>query len=362
MKIGINGYFLARPNTGIEVMLRAYLAEWKQVREHEFVIFCTEKPEQDLPENIKAVIIPERNLPGSLAKYLWESKDLVQRVEREKCDVLWSPYPSVSEAKIPHMMTVHDVIPWADRRYMRMRTRIYYWRVLKNLRKVNKLHFVSQSAENEFERMFPKVNTEKFVVHNAVNIPACTSGFVNLHKPYLLYLGGYDPRKNVKLLVDTWAKFAGKLGVDLVLAGQPPQENRLAHSPTQLIRNLPENLQNKIHLTGRIDEVEKFALYRKALGFVHLSSSEGFNLPLLEAINSDCPVLVSDLPVHREVGGEACVYVRLDQTEQLEDLFKKFVQDNDLRENLKKNCKTQAEKFSWEKSAEKLLGEIIGTK
>lgn len=358
MKIGINGYFLARKNTGIEVMLSAYLAEWGKVGEHEFVIFCTQKPEQKLPDNMRVVILPEGKLPSSLAKYIWESRTLPEAVLQENCEVLWSPYPSVTQVKIPHIMTVHDIIPWVDTRYSRWRTRFYYARVAKNLHKTSLLHFVSESARTEFVQKFPKIKTEQTVVHNAVHVPSCTSGFVNLHKPYLLYLGGYDPRKNVKLLVETWAKLAEKIGVDLVLAGQPPRENRLAHSPTMLIKNLPEKLQNMVHLTGRIDEVEKFALYRKALGFVHLSSSEGFNLPLLEAINSNCPVLISDLPVHREVGGEACIYAPLDQPERLEDLFKKFVQDNELREKLSKQCQAQAAKFSWEKSAEKLLEKI----
>lgn len=362
MKIGINGYFLGLPNTGIETVLSAYLREWNAEKAHEFVIFCTKRPEIKLPENLRVVIINEPKLPSSLAKYFWEKKFLAKAVATENCAVLWSPYPNVTRVKIPHVMTVHDIIPWTDRRYARLRTRFYYREISKNLARVNTLHFVSESAKTEFEKKFPKNVTPKFVAKNAVSLPGCDSALVALGKPYLLYLGGYDPRKNVKLLVGTWAKFAGKFGVDLVLAGQPPRENRLANSPAFLVKNLPKSLQEMVHLTGKISDVEKFALYKKALGFVHLSSAEGFNLPLLEALSMGCPALVSDLPVHREVGGKACVYAPLNQIEQVEDLFKKFVQDGELRAGLKKECKAQVAKFSWRDSAQKLLEKIIKTK
>jgi len=359
MRIGVNGYFLGLPNTGIETVLRGYLEQWAET-EHDLVIFCTKKPEQKLPENLRVVVVAEPKLPNSLAKYYWERKVLPKAIAKENCEVFWSPYPNVTRLKIPHLMTVHDIIPWVDRRYARWRTWFYYKCVAKNLAEVTKLHFVSESACVEFQKFFPKIKTSQIVVPNAINVPNSKDEFVGLQKPYLFYLGGYDPRKNVALLIKTWAKYVGpKLGVDLVLGGKPPRENRLAYSPEKLIRDLPEGLRELVHLTGALSETEKFSLYRHALGFVHLSESEGFNLPLLEAISVGCPALVSDLLVHREVGGGACLYIPLHEPEQLEDLFKKFVQEKDLRQKLKNKCKTQAALFSWKKSADRLLQALI---
>lgn len=359
MRIGINGYFLDKPSTGIGIVLRAYLREFVKYSQHEFFVFTADRATQNLGKNIKKVI--SQNLPANspnIIKKTWFERNLNRFAKKYKCDAIWSPYPIPNHLSVPSIITVHDIIPFADKRYQRMRTKIYNRGLKKNFSKISKLHFVSESAMQDFSSFFTKIKTPKFVAKNSYFVPEEVELKEELtyKSPYLFYIGGYDPRKNLPLLLKSWASIADETHIDLVLGGKPPKESRLAVSPQNLIQEyVPKSMQHRVHITGYLTEEEKFMLYKNALAEVNLSEAEGFDLPLLEAIAVGCPAIVSDIPVHREVGGEAALYCN---TKTAEETLRKVIFQKETREELKVKAKIQKDKFSWEKSAKKLLTEI----
>ena len=104
----------------------------------------------------------------------------------------------------------------------------------------------------------------------------------------LVYLGGYDLRKNVPELVKTFLAANKKLAsaFRLVLIGKPLHQSRF-------YPEVPED-PSVIHL-GPLTDDEVYKVLHSAFAFVHFSDSEGFNIPLLEAMLAGTPAIVRDL-------------------------------------------------------------------
>ncbi len=120
-----------------------------------------------------------------------------------------------------------------------------------------------------------------------------------------LMVGTLSPRKNHALAIDACDQLWSQgIDVRLAIAGG----NGWDSEPLiERIRNHPELGRRLFWLEGVRDH-ELDICYRRAAGLITPSFAEGFNLPIVEALSKGCPVFASDLPVHREVGGEYAAY------------------------------------------------------
>src|SRR5690606_25783486 len=120
--------------------------------------------------------------------------------------------------------TVHDVIPWVLPEYRaHLRSRLYHIYAGRGIKKADHLISVSEFSKQEVQTLF-KVEDKKFTVTPLAptlnkTLPfSCES--LTLRRPFLLYVGGYDPRKNVPLLIEAYQKFiANHYELDLILVG-----------------------------------------------------------------------------------------------------------------------------------------------
>ena len=117
----------------------------------------------------------------------------------------------------------------------------------------------------------------------------------SLRRDYFLYVGGYDERKNVEMLVKAYlSDIAPEYDVNLVLAGGKSLDDRLYESFDNLT-----NMKNSTSLTttGFVDENDFPALYQSSFAFLNLSKKEGFNLPIIEALLSgQYQIFIYDAP------------------------------------------------------------------
>jgi len=119
--------------------------------------------------------------------------------------------------------------------------------------------------------------------------------------PFLLFVGGIHPRKNVHTLLPMLARLPG---YRLVLAG--PADGRYADGILRDIEAL--QLGSRVTLLGAVDEATKSWLYEHCAGLVFPSLSEGFGLPVVEAMARGAPVFLSRLTSLPEVGGADAFY------------------------------------------------------
>lgn len=121
------------------------------------------------------------------------------------------------------------------------------------------------------------------------------------HEPYILAIGTLEPRKDYVTLVKAFEQISQD--VDLVIVGGPGWNNEQFD---QCVKRSPK--KNQIHLKGYVSALEKEELIQNAKLFVSTSIAEGLGLPILEVMEYQIPVVCSDIPPYREIGGNAFKY------------------------------------------------------
>jgi len=175
-----------------------------------------------------------------------------------------------------------------------------------------------------------------------------------LSQPYILYLGGFDVRKNIKTMIGAFARVSAAVtSVTFVLAGKlPDSEGNLFTDPRiQLAR--ADIAQDRVKLLGYVEEATKPALYRGARTFVYPSIYEGFGLPPLEALSCGVPIVGSERSSLPEVVGRAGILLSPDDVEGMAGAMIQLLIDDTMIATLQREAREQAARFSWKVTARK---------
>ena len=172
-----------------------------------------------------------------------------------------------------------------------------------------------------------------------------------LEKPYLLYLGTIEPRKNINRLIQAYEKVSRELAQPpkLVLAGGKGWKAEETYLLAE--RLAPE----QILFTGYLTAEEKSLLYRQAALFVFPSLYEGFGIPVLEAMQYGVPVVCANASSLPEVAGDGARFVEPTDVNDIAEGMLELLNDPARAEQLSLRGKAQAERFSWDQSAEQLM-------
>lgn len=342
MKLGFQGWYLPQPHTGIgqhTLGLLKALAESKKVE----LSVVTPAKVQGLPTKRVHVLKPVRwLLHPALKKWYWERVQVPEFFAKQKLDWEYYPYPSPLPSSSPHLraMTVHDMILWDDLRYRGNRSkRRYYQEAKRSLIHVDHLFTVSKAT------------------HDELGIPAATllpNGLPEIPKPLkkkpyqkdLIYIGGYDIRKNVPKLIREFAR-ASKNHPDrrLLLVGEP-------HHKSSYYPALPSH--PAVVQLGKLSDRDLYSALQSAFALVHFSDSEGFNIPLLQAMAVGTPAIVRDIPVNREVSHGAALFLENSSSATLSAKIK-ALENPKTRAALIAAAKKAALHYSWKKSAQTFL-------
>jgi glycosyltransferase involved in cell wall biosynthesis len=214
--------------------------------------------------------------------------------------------------------------------------------------------FVPTEAVRQDLLKYTKINSAKIVVvpwgyHAKTQNPISKTQ----KKKQILYIGRVEEKKNISNLIKAFELFKKEHpDYKLILAGKvdPVFQN---HNSLFIIHN-------SIELLGYVSEEKKHELLRESSALVLVSKEEGFGFPILEAFDFGLPVVASDIPVLREVGGEACLYVNPDSPESIVQSFEKIITDENLSQELIAAGRERLAQFSWPKTAGRILGEILG--
>jgi glycosyltransferase involved in cell wall biosynthesis len=165
--------------------------------------------------------------------------------------------------------------------------------------------------------------------------------------PYILFVGGADPRKNHRALVRAFAKRAQELKeYRLVLVGDT------VHRFGDMARTVAQcGLESRTVCPGRLPIEDIRHLYSHADLFVFPSRYEGFGMPVLEAMACGAPVITSNCTALPEVAGDAAVLVNPDDEEELGERLVHVLGNPALRESLRAKGFDRARQFTWERAA-----------
>lgn len=369
MKIGINGRFLTKPFTGIGQYTFNLVKEMAVANpNNQYLLLVPESINQNFPKNVEVKVLAEKNLKLAGAKKTWwEQIQVPEFLKREKVDLAWFPYPCNPWSadwykKGPRtIVSVHDCIPWMDKRYRSgALSKLYHSQSKKAVAKADLVLTVSGASLEDIVEVCGMPRKKIEVIYNDASAAykkapskeykeEILGRFSLKENGYFLYVGGYDERKNVKELVEAWSDF-GKM--PLVLAGGKV-----------LGRNLYKSFDvasgGGLIKTGFMKEEELNVIYRGARAFVHLSEKEGFNIPILEAANCGTPMILSDIPVHKEVAEKAAIFVK-DRAQVVAAMEK--MMDLEIQEEYSNRSKKLAQKYDWIKYAQALARLFAGGK
>lgn len=340
--IYINGRFLTTPITGIN----RFAYELCRLLSH-FINLTIIVPKSQLcPEyDISTLNIIEF---GNFKSHLWEQIDLPLFLLNKKNYLLLNFSglgPILCKSKIS---TIHDVSflhnpQWFTRGYY-----LFYKILTPQIIKTSRaILTVSEFSKNEILKYY-KVNPSKLhVIYNAVTKMPVNNIPVDNHEKYILTVGSLDPRKNFKTLIQAFSNDELK-----------HMELRIVGDSNKIFGELGYNVHDfpNVKFLGRISEEEIRTQYHNALLFILPSLYEGFGIPPLEALSSGCDIGISDIPVFREIFGNAAIYFNSNNPNDISDKINKYLRGEIKINQVEK--KKILNKYSWESSAKKILSII----
>lgn len=364
MKIAIEAQRIFRSNKhGMDFVALETIREL-QKRKDDNKYFVIVAPGEDycLKESSNLSII-ELKCP---TYFLWEQVALPKLVKRLGVDLLhctsntaplWCPVPLV--------LTLHDII-YLDSPigkgmscYQKMGW-LYRRLIVPNI--INKCKRVITVSDTEYQRItkyFPQLKTKTEVIHNGYSScyhPIDNSTTITHHylsdSTYLLCLGNTDPRKNVQgtlLAYAHYRKYSSRK-LSLVLTGLEKNTVKEMLESLQLI-----NYQDHIICTGYIPSNDLPALYNGAFAFLFPSYSEGFGIPIIEAMACGIPVITSNLSAMPEVAGPGAILINPHHPEEIAEALLHLENDSQFYKQQKQYGLLRVQHFSWSKAAQELL-------
>jgi glycosyltransferase involved in cell wall biosynthesis len=170
--------------------------------------------------------------------------------------------------------------------------------------------------------------------------------------PYLLYVGGISPHKGIETLLDAVA--ALDEAPQVLLAGELETEAYVSAADGVRAQIAALGLGARTLLTGFVPDDALAALYSGATAVVNPSRAEGFGLPAVEAAACGAPVLLSDIPAHRESLGDGALFFAPGDAPALAAQLRRVLADAPFREALAARGHERVASLTWTRSAERL--------
>jgi len=298
--------------------------------------------------------------------YLFFEYGVTKAINKTKADIFLSPDGWLSlKTKVPSLPVIHDLnfnhfpefIPWHVRKY-------YYTFFPKFAKKSTRIATVSEYTKNDISKTYNIDKSKIDVVYNGANVnylPIDESQKQEIRKKYtngknyFLFIGTIHPRKNLKNLLLAFDKYKSSTKADyklLVVGSKKWWPNDLENVYQKMSH------KNEVIFFGRASDTQLKDIIPAAFALTYPSFFEGFGIPIIEAFNCGVPVLTSNSSSMPEVGGDAAVYVNPSSVDSIFNGLIKIYNNNNFRESIIAKGFEQKNKFSWDKSANKLWNSI----
>lgn len=363
-RVGIDLTALLPTPTGVDTYLERLVCAFGQIDERaRFTVFVNAEDRRRLAKLLPGdFTVVARSLRPRPARLLFQQLLLPALAITRRLDVLHSPsfiMPMV-RSRPRHLLTVYDMTffshPECHERLRRSAP--YRQAIVLSLQRADMVTVPSRSAAEQVLRYVPAVSRSRVAVVSpgigSEYRPAPESEIApvrarfGLDRPYLLYLGTLEPRKNLVRLVDAYSRLvaAGQLEHDLVLAG------RLGWDCEPLLEAIRRSgCESRIRRLGYVAQADVPALLSGARLFVYPSVAEGFGFPPLEAMACGVPTIAARSTSLEENLEGAAELVAADDTAALGDAMRRILQDEAVRARLRASGFQRAAQFRWETTA-----------
>jgi glycosyltransferase involved in cell wall biosynthesis len=316
--------------------------------------------------NVTPVVLKPQARHPILFK-LWFDVAVKRALKKYQIDLFFSPdgYLSLT-TNVPQVAVIHDLnfvhypqdIPRKHRSYLlrnfpRFARKAQHIVTVSNYSKADLIQTYGIASENitvgynGAADWFQPVESERQEVIRA----KYASGL-----PYFLSVGSLHPRKNIVRLLQAFDTFKAQSGSEtqLVIVGDSYYWSAEMKKTLEHMR-----FKEAVRFTGHVQPEELVGLYGSARALVFVSYFEGFGIPLVEAMRSGCPVIAGNRTSLPEVVGDAGKLVDPFQVTEITDAMMELDANSDLRESYIQRGYAQAEKFTWDHTAEVVSGVVL---
>jgi len=367
LHLALNAWFADNPNVGSGQYLKYLLPALLELDSSLHITLIAPKPLSGLlaHERLHGLVAPTpfRNPTSNLAK-VWFEQIAFPRVCRHiKAEVAHVPYfGSPLYPTCPTVVTIHDLIPLILPAYRGgLLVRLYTAVVARAARHADLIMADSEASRRD---ILQHLAISPDLVRTVYLAPAPhyqpQSDLAALRQKYhlpdnfILYLGGFDVRKNVTGLLHAYAQLpeSTRQNYPLVIAGGIRKIDT-PFFPNPMV--MAHQLGITVHSTGWVAEEDLPALYSAATVFVYPSHYEGFGLPILEAMACGTPVITSNTSSLPELAGKAALLIDPTNSTQLAAAMQRLCNEPTLRADLHARGLAQVKKFSWTETARQTL-------
>ncbi|MBI5123434.1 glycosyltransferase family 4 protein [Candidatus Roizmanbacteria bacterium] len=356
MKIGIDGRLWSQ--TGVGRYIRNLTIKLSEIdKDNSYVLFVLKSDKKDIEEKIK-----NKNWKIVNAEYRWHSiKEQVffpGVIKKEKLDLMHFPYFSIPVLyRSPYVVTIHDLI---FHHYVSGASStlplwllgfkvIAYRIVVANAARVSKkIIAVSEFTKKDIMDTLKTSKSKIEVIYEAADDLKSSGKKEENIKNYFLYVGNVFAHKNVGLLLESFRILSKEdPSLSLVFVGS----NEFLYK--KLKDHVKKNFKTgSVHFLENVNDEKLSELYKGAIALVRPSLMEGFSLPPLEALENNCLVLASDIPVHHEIFEDGVIYFDHYRSDDILSKMKYVLGlDSQEKEKLIKKGVAQANRYSWKKTA-----------
>lgn len=355
-RIGVNALYLIPGGVGgTEIYLRELLAALATIDTvNDYFVFTNLETGQDLTPrqanfHWKQQAVHATKRPHRI---LWEQTVLPLEASRYRLDVMFNPgFTAPLLAPCAAVTTFHDLQHKRYPEYFRWFD-LPFWKFLlwAAAHRSKRLIAVSEATRTDLLHFYKRRPERIVVIPHGVN-PEFFTLDRSKTEPYLLCVSTLHVHKNIERLVRAYA--SKPRAEKLVLAG-------LRGFRTPEIEALIAELGvgDRVTIPGWLPRTELMQLYARAHAFIYPSTFEGFGMPILEAMAAAIPVACSDIPVLREVAGEAALFFDPLEEGAIAAGLDRITADVELRSKLATAGPERARPFTWQKTAEKTLAAL----
>ena len=305
-------------------------------------------------DGVEPVVLP---LPAAVLYDTWHVLGIAGPVRRvAPVDLVHAPSPAVPPTgSVPLVVTVHDAAPLVmPDAFTRRGVTFHRQGFAAAAKRARLVIAVSEFSADEIVTHTAIPRDRIRVVPNGVDVARATPEQVDDarrrfgidDRPYVFWAGTFQPRKNVRALLDAFTRLdPDEVPHRLVLAG--PQ----GWKPDDTDAVVAHALGDRVRLLGPVGREDLFPLFAGADLFAFPSRHEGFGIPVAEAMAQGTAVVCADIPALREVAGDAARFVAPDDVEGWVTALRELLASAGARAALADRGSARVERYSWERCA-----------
>ena len=275
---------------------------------------------------------------------LFAQTTFVKWSKSDQVDAFWSPRHHLPLfLSCPSVLTIHDLV-WRNVPETMIKGGMWAERLLMppSVRKASKIICVSNSTRNDLLLLDASAAAKTSVIYEASDLaPTGTETLSPRARPFFLFVGTKEPRKNIENLLLAWRSASISASFDLILAGGTGWKFDV---PSALL-----NLPGVVSLSPNRSELA--SLYQQCKALVLPSLYEGFGLPLVEAMTFGKPIITSNVSSLPEIAGDAAILVSPKDPGEIAQAIVRLAEDVKLAASLAERSKARSREFSWDRAA-----------